>query len=46
MWVSSVLIKAFLSKGALPQLQNVYLSGNPGNAELVQGVLRERTERK
>ena len=29
---------------ALPQLKeaNVYLGGNPGNAELVKGVLRER----
>ena len=33
-----------VSKGALPQLKeaNVYLGGNPGNAELVKGVLRER----
>ena len=33
-----------VSKGALPQLKeaNVYLGGNPGNAELVKGALRER----
>ena len=32
------------ASGALPQLNeaNVYLGGNPGNAELVKGVLRER----
>ena len=28
--------------GALPQLENVYLAGNPGNAELVGSALRER----
>ena len=33
-----------IESGALPQLKeaNVYLGGNPGNAELVKGVLRER----
>ena len=28
MWVSSVLIKAFLSKGALASLEELWLSGN------------------
>ena len=28
--------------GALPQLENVYLFENPGNAELVESALRER----
>ena len=34
--------EACAAKGALPQLESVDLYGNPGNAELVNSVLRER----
>ena len=42
--VGLTALASVLGSGALPQLKvaNVYLGGNPGNAELVKGVLRER----